>query len=227
MSAGADDHELLARALAALDDESLRRAVRAMREESRLEVATQLQLPRAAMHLGDALAPLLRRKLRAAPAERRLTVAFALCEQVNEDTIAALGTRHDEPTRADMEEVLPGVLERHGAPLVALMLASYAATDARCRPVFADLLRSDARVAVGDPVADAPDGGAPDGGAPESGDGRPDTGPDAAALEEKRRRRRDTKANRRSAGERERAARAAAEAKRKEARRLAKRSPGT
>ena len=62
-----------------------------MREQSRLEVAEQLNLSKATMHLGDALAPLLRRKILAAPSPRQLAIAFALTEECNEEPIAALG----------------------------------------------------------------------------------------------------------------------------------------
>ena len=53
----------LAAALANLDDDSLRRGLASMREQTRLEVAQHLNLSRATMHLGDALVPLVRRKI--------------------------------------------------------------------------------------------------------------------------------------------------------------------
>src|SRR5207253_3924984 len=49
-------------ALTTLDDESLRRGLSGITEKQRQELATQLNLPRATIHLGDALAPLVRRK---------------------------------------------------------------------------------------------------------------------------------------------------------------------
>ena len=51
-------------ALTTLDDESLRRGLAGITEKQRQDLAVQLNLPRATMHLGDALAPLVRRKLR-------------------------------------------------------------------------------------------------------------------------------------------------------------------
>src|SRR3954453_1787690 len=110
-------------ALAALDDAALRHALGGISEKSRGEVAGQLNLPRATMHLGDALVPLVRRKLRGASPERQLQVVFALVERVNDSTVAALGDRSEDPSRDDMLEVLPPILEQHGAPLVTALLA--------------------------------------------------------------------------------------------------------
>jgi hypothetical protein len=143
----------LAAALANLDDAALRRGLTAMRESSRLEVAQHLNLSKATMHLGDALVPLIRRKVTNASPSHQLAVAFALTEQCNDETITALGDKHDGPTRADMIEILPDVIEHHGAASVALMLAAYGASDAKCQPVFAELLDSDERFALADPPA--------------------------------------------------------------------------
>src|SRR2546423_4378372 len=75
------DVERMSEALAALDDDALRHALAGISEKSRSEVAGQLNLPRATMHLGDALIPLVRRKLRAANPERQLQVTVALVER--------------------------------------------------------------------------------------------------------------------------------------------------
>ena len=121
-----------------------------MREQSRLEIAEQLNLSKATMHLGDALVPLARRKMLTANPARQMAVAFALAEQTNEETIAALGDRSEDPTREDMLEILPGVIEHQGLPLVTLMLASYAASDAQCQAVCSGLLDDDERFALPD-----------------------------------------------------------------------------
>jgi hypothetical protein len=122
-----------------------------MREQSRNELADQLQLTKATMHLGDALPSLLRRKVLSASPERQLATAFALSEGVNDHAIAALGDRHDDPSRADLDEVLPDLIERDGLPLVALMAAAYACSDARCQRVMGELLDTDERFALPDP----------------------------------------------------------------------------
>jgi hypothetical protein len=141
----------LAAALALLDDDSIARGVATMREQSRLEVAQQLNVSKATMRLGSALAPLLRRKVLTAPSPRQLSVAFALVEETNDTTIAALGDAHDDPSREDLLDALPGVIEQHGLPLVTLMLAAYAASDARCQAVMGEILDSDARFLLPDP----------------------------------------------------------------------------
>ena len=197
----------MAQALAALDDDVLAPgALVAMSEKSRLEVAAQLQLPRATMRLGDALVPLVRRKLQTAAPDHQLQVLFALAQHVNDQTVEALGPRSEEPTRDDLLEVLPAVIERHGAPIVTLMLAGYAASDALCRPVMRELLETDDRFVIGPPVAVE---AKPELEAPEPVDKK--------QLEAKREQRRAAKEAKRAAEVREREARAAAQEKRRQA----------
>src|SRR5439155_25023088 len=93
-------------ALATVDDESLRRGLAGITEKQRQDLAVQLNLPRATMHLGDALAPLVRRKLRGLPVDRQLAVSAAITNRANEATVRALGDRREDPSRADLEEVL-------------------------------------------------------------------------------------------------------------------------
>ena len=202
------DAAVMAQALAALDDDVLRNALAAMSEKSRLEVAAQLQLPRATMRLGDALVPLVRRKLQTAAPDHQLQVLFALAQHVNDQTIEALGPRSEKPTRDDLLEVLPAVIERHGVPLTTLMLAGYAASDAPCRPVMRELLETDDRFVIGPPVeVDAkPELEAP-----------PEPVLDKKKLEAKREQRRAAKEAKRAAEVREREARVAAQAKRRQA----------
>ena len=100
------------------------------------------------MHLGDALVPLVRRKIATAGPARQLAVGFAISEACNDATIAALGDRHDDPTREDMDMVLPDLVAEQGTAMVALMLASYGASDAQCQPVFAAILAEDERFAL-------------------------------------------------------------------------------
>ncbi len=203
--------DALDRALAALDDTALRHGLSGMGEKTRVELAASLSLPRPAMHLGDALVPLFRRKLTGAPADRQLTIAFGLSEGCNDDTVATLGDRSANPTREDMLDVLPDILERHGAPIVSLMLAAYAVSDADCRDVFNELLSSDERVAIGPPVEVVLETGVSValGTLPPKAEG-----PEEDARREQRR---IAKAARREAEGRERAARVTAQAKRREA----------
>lgn len=201
-------------ALAAMDDNTLRTALAGMSEKSRLEVAAQLQLPRATMRLGDALMPLVRRKLQTAGPEHQLQVLFSLAQRANDQTVEALGPRSEEPTREDLVEVLPAVIEEHGVEIVTLMLAGYAASDALCRPVMRELLETDDRFVIGPPVAveAKPELAAP--AAPKL---------DKKELEAKREQRKTAKEIKRVAEIREREARIAADAKRRQAVHEAKR----
>jgi len=143
------DVERMADALAALDYDALQAGLAAMSEKSRGELATQLNMPRATMYLGDALVPLVRRKLRSASPDHQLQATFAIAERVNDATIAALGDRSADPSHDDMTEVLPAVIDKFGTPLVIAMLAGYAASDAPCRPVMRELLENDERFVIG------------------------------------------------------------------------------
>src|SRR6187397_445561 len=87
------DIERLEAALATLDDDSLRRGLSGITEKQRQDLAVQLNLPRASMHLGDALAPLVRRKLRGLAVDRQLVVATAITNRANDATVRALGDR--------------------------------------------------------------------------------------------------------------------------------------
>src|SRR4051794_8673720 len=104
-------------ALGAVTDDVLREALLHMSDKSRQDVAVQLQLPRATMFLGDGLMPLVRRKLKTAGPEHQLQVLFALAEPVNDETIKLLGDRSEDPTKEDILEVLPTVLEHHPTEL--------------------------------------------------------------------------------------------------------------
>jgi hypothetical protein len=216
------DIERLGVALTTLDDESLRRGLAGITEKHRQDLATQLNLPRAAMHLGDALAPLVRRKLHGLSVDRQHTVATALTQRANDATVASLGDRSDDPSRADLEEVLPAVIEEHGVELVRLMIAAYAVSEAPVRAVMRDLLETDERFAL----PDAPSGEEGGGDLPSFGLVARPTGkakPDAARAEvlEKRK---ANKAERREVAARERKAKAAAQASRRQALHAAKRS---
>jgi hypothetical protein len=206
--------ERLTAALAALDDTALRDAVQGLTEPNRVELASTLQLPNATMHLGNALAPLLRRKIRGAAPQRQLTAAFALTETVNDDMVHALGARHDDPSRDEVLGVLPDVLDRYGAPIVTVLVAAYAASSAVCQPVMSELLETDERLVIGDPVDD--------------GEAAPlvranTTAGSDADRDARREERKAAKAARRSAQRHQRDAQEAAHAARRSAQRNAKR----
>jgi hypothetical protein len=207
-------------ALAALDDDALRTGLASMNEKSLQEMAGHLNLPKATLHLGDALVPLVRRKLRAAHVEHQLNVAFAMTDDINGDTVDALGDHAEDPSREELLEVLPAVLEEHSAQLVTLMMAAYSVSDAPCRAVMRDLLETDERFAIPESVADVDDdaGETPTFGAlPPSARAKDDP-----EVEAKRELRRETKAARKAETAKQKQARAAGEAKRREAQHQAK-----
>jgi hypothetical protein len=202
------DLEQMDRALAALDDATLRTALAGMSEKSRQEVATHLQLPRATMHLGEALVPIVRRKLLTTGPEHQLQVLFALAQHANEQTVELLGKRAEDPTKDELLEVLPAVIDANGVELVTLMLAGYAASDAVCRPVMRELLETDDRFVIGEPV--------PVEARPELG-ALPAPTLSKTELDAKREQRRAAKEAKRQAELRQREARATAQAKRRQA----------
>ena len=175
------------------------------------------------MHLGDALAPLVRRKLKGLSIERQHAVATALTQRTNDTTVELLGDNSEEPSRADLDAVLPAVIEEHGAELVRLMAASYTISDAPCREVMRELLDTDERLAVPD-AADAPSVTAelPSFGLVARPAGKAKDDPERAELLE---RRKAAKAERRAAAVRERAARAQAQSSRREALHASKHPP--
>ncbi len=201
-------------ALAALDDDTLRHALAHMSEKSRQEVANHLQMPRATMYLGDGLVPLARRKLQHAAPDHQLQVLFALAAGANEQTIEALGDRSDDPSREDLLEVLPAVIDEHGATIVTLMLTGYAASDAPCRPVMREILDTDDRFVIGPPVAVEERA---------SAFLIPPRAVDSEEVKAKREQRKAAKEAKRTAVAREREAKAAAQAARRTALHNAKR----
>ena len=206
----------MAAALAALDDDTLRDALAHMSEKSRQEVSSHLQMPRATMYLGDALVPLVRRKLHNAAADHQLQVLFALAAGANDQTIEALGDRAEDPTRDDLLEVLPAVIENHGITVVTLMLTGYAASDAPCRPVMREILDTDDRFVIGAPIP-VEERASTLLAAPKV--------VDKDALKAKREQRKAAKEAKREAEAREREARANAQAARRAAVHEAKRKP--
>ncbi len=156
------------------------------------------------MHLGDALIPLVRRKLHTVSPDRQLQAAFGLSECANDDTVESLGERAEDPSLDDLREVLPPVVEEHGAPLVTAMLAAYSASNAPCRLVMRELLETDDRFVIGAAVAvEAP--------APAIAVFKP------VVDEAKREQRREAKAAKKAADAKAREARAAGEASRRAA----------
>ncbi|HYN31987.1 MAG TPA: hypothetical protein VES40_05140, partial [Ilumatobacteraceae bacterium] len=63
-----------------------------------------------------------------------------------------LGDHSDNPSTAQLQEVLPGVVERHGVAMTRIMLASTVAGEAPASAIIRDLLKNDELVKL--PKAD-------------------------------------------------------------------------
>ncbi len=211
-------------ALTTLGDESLRRGLAGISEKQRQELAVSLNLPRATIHLGDALAPLVRRKLRGLSVDRQHAVSTALTQRTNDTTVELLGEENSEdPSRADLDAVLPAVIEEHGIELVRLMAASYTISDAPCRGVMRELMETDERFALPEDAEVSAGTALPSFGLVSRPVGK--AAKDDPERAELRERRKVAKAERHAAAVRERAAKAQAQASRREALHAAKHPP--
>lgn len=134
--------------LAAFDAATLHRAVATLPPADVAALARLLGVPRRLLQEDAAAARVVRRRARGLAPATRSEVALMIAAACNDDTVAALGPRHENPTVEDMAEVLDPIVERHGAHAVALMLAAYVDAAAPCSEVFAHLLDDDERFAI-------------------------------------------------------------------------------
>ena len=86
--------------------------------------------------------------LRATVARGRMTgvleqIATVLTDQCLHDCIEQLGDASDNPTEADLAEVTPGLIERHGLATVRLTLAASVAGEAAASVLLTRLLKHD------------------------------------------------------------------------------------
>lgn len=128
---------LLDRAFTALDDADIEPLIAALDEEATEALASVLDGHDITVEA-----------LRAAADKGRLNgtlegIAYALSEPALDDIIEQLGDDSDNPSAEQLNEVLPGVTERHGVGITRLMLASVQAGDAPAAPILRDLLKHD------------------------------------------------------------------------------------
>ena len=71
------------------------------------------------------------------------SLAILLTDAALADCIEQLGDHGDDPTREQLTEVLPGLVERHGLAITRIMLASTVAGEAKAAGVIRDLLKND------------------------------------------------------------------------------------
>jgi hypothetical protein len=134
--------------LQSFDNRTIHRAV-AMLPKRELDVLRGLlRVPASLLRDSDNAARVVQQRVvRMGPTER-IDLALSLAASCNDETVTALGDKHKDPSVADMHEVLDPILERHGAPIVALMLAAYVDASAPCADAFAELLDGDDRFAL-------------------------------------------------------------------------------
>lgn len=68
------------------------------------------------------------------------------------DCIKGLGDNADNPSTDQLNEVLPGVVERHGVAVTRMMLAATVVGEAPASAIIRDLLKTDELVALPKPV---------------------------------------------------------------------------
>jgi hypothetical protein len=71
------------------------------------------------------------------------SIAMVLTDASLADCIEKLGDHADNPTKEQLTEVLPGLVERHGLAVTRMMLASTVAGEAAASVVIRDLLKND------------------------------------------------------------------------------------
>ena len=75
-------------------------------------------------------------------------VAAVLSDACLADCITELGDHADNPTTDQLKDVLPGIVERHGAAITRVMLAATVAGEAPASAIIRDLLKHDELVAL-------------------------------------------------------------------------------
>ncbi len=75
-------------------------------------------------------------------------IAALLADACLADCVESLGESSDNPTEAELLEVLPGLVERHSVGATRIMMASAIVGEALASPILKDLLKSDPVVAL-------------------------------------------------------------------------------
>lgn len=133
---------LVDRALAAATDTELAAAIAAL-DDDHLEALAQIvddESPTPAV-------------VRSVAASGRLdggmeSIAIVISDPCLADCIEQLGDDAERPTSEQLEEIVPGLVERHGVALVRIMFASTVAGDAPASAVIRDLLKNHEQIAL-------------------------------------------------------------------------------
>ncbi len=83
-------------------------------------------------------------------------IATVLSDLCLADAIEVLGANSDHPTEAQIQEIVPGLIERHGLPTVRLTFAASVAGEAAASVTLTRLLKHDEVLALPAPAAPAP-----------------------------------------------------------------------
>ena len=70
-------------------------------------------------------------------------IVMVITDACLSDCIEQLGDNADHPSTEELQEVLPGIIERHGVAAARMMLASTVAGEAPAAPIIRDLLKND------------------------------------------------------------------------------------
>lgn len=132
---------LLDRAIRATSDEELAAIVAGLGDDHR-EAVERLVEPDPS---GEGVTP---DAIRAAVAKGRLngsmeSIAMVFTDVCLADCIEKLGEHSDNPTTAQLKEVLPDIVERHGLSITRMMLASTVAGEAAASVAIRELLKYD------------------------------------------------------------------------------------
>jgi hypothetical protein len=146
----------LVAALAQMSADDLNTAIAGLGDgEHMTNLAQVLNVKKPALKAHPDPQALLRARVRTGGPGRAAVAALEVAGSCVDACIDDLGDRADDPSRDDMLEVLPPLVEEFGAKVVTLMLAAYVAIDAPCGDVFDELLDTDERFVIGDPSPDA------------------------------------------------------------------------
>ena len=145
------DHVLrlsaLERELRAWDDADLAARIEALPEESKAWIASlgRGPDPDGTLDLGAFRGAVTRGRLKGVP-DRAAGILTDGCLQ---DCIGVLGDRADFPSEADLHEVFPGLVERHGVAATRVMFAAAVLGDAPASSAIMKVLRSESTASQG------------------------------------------------------------------------------
>lgn len=127
---------LLDRTFSVATDEELTAMVAALDEDQTDALVELVGADTDAVHIRDAVS----RGRLDGTMEGIATVLTLTCYT---ECVDLLGDRVDHPSSDDLNEVLPGLTEKYGVPVVRMMLASAVAGEANATPIIRDILKND------------------------------------------------------------------------------------